>query len=99
MVRIDDLIADLVQASPPLETGRKKERPKRLLRGLCQFSKNVGKKPNLAPFPAPDLELQVPVDQIVLLEAAEALSDLVGAHRADAADGLQIAVARAHDGV
>ncbi len=44
-------------------------------------------------------ELEVAVDQIVLLEAPEALADLPGAHGADAVDGLELPLARADDGV
>src|SRR3972149_1650726 len=42
-------------------------------------------------------QLEVPVDQVVLLQAPEALADLPGPDRADAVDGLEVPVARPQD--
>jgi hypothetical protein len=45
------------------------------------------------------LELQVAVDEIVLLEAAQAFPDLPRSHGTDPVDRLEIAVARPDDRV
>src|SRR5215216_2494290 len=47
----------------------------------------------------PSLELQVPVDQVVLLESPQTLADLARPYGADAVDGLEVAMARANDRV
>ena len=44
-------------------------------------------------------ELEVPIDEVMLLEPAESLADLPGPHGADAVDGFEIAMTRANDRV
>src|SRR3954453_7692799 len=44
-----------------------------------------------------ELQLQVAVDQVVLLQAAQALADLAGPYRADAFDRLELALRRLRD--
>src|SRR5436305_7400575 len=43
------------------------------------------------------LELQIPVDEVVLLQAAEPFADLARAHRPDARDRLEVALRRPDD--
>src|SRR5437868_13372982 len=45
------------------------------------------------------LQLQIAVDEVVLLQPAQALADLAGPHGADALPPLEIALRSAHDGV
>src|SRR5919106_4585405 len=46
--------------------------------------------------PSSRSELEVPIDQVMLLEPAESLADLPGPHGADAVDRFEVAMARAH---
>src|SRR2546426_1061006 len=47
----------------------------------------------------PDSEVQIPLDEIVLLQPAQALADLTRPHRPDAGDRLEISLGRADDRV
>src|SRR5207247_945180 len=47
----------------------------------------------------PDSEVQIPLDEIVLLQPAQALADLAGPHRADACDRLEVSLGRTDDRV
>src|SRR5207237_9142861 len=64
------------------------------------LAKGAGNRHFLAPRkqnPCKWLELEVPVDEIVLLEAPEALPDLPRPHRPDPGDRLEVALGRPQD--
>ena len=50
-------------------------------------------------FQAVFLQLEVPIDEVVLLQPSQALADLPGAYRSDAVDGLEIAMTGPDDRV
>src|SRR5438874_372574 len=95
----------LYNADPPLRRSFSTTTPATtmLRRRLGQYSENRWKTPTFRPrsrkSPAcsVELELQVAVDQVVLLQPAQALPDLACAHRPDALDRLELALRGARD--
>src|SRR4051812_20804911 len=106
VVRVHHLVADLVQAGPPLsfvaafppkEPARRSPAQGRLL-----YQKTLGNATfwGISGVERPFyLELQVAVDQVVLLQPPEALPDLPGPYRTDTLDCLEIALRGPHDHV
>jgi hypothetical protein len=110
VVRIHHLVADLVQAEPPLFVAYFARTPTGLhpVGDKPQDSKKELQKGSISrDFRPPAekvllradsccqktrLELQVAIDEIVLLQASQTFADLAGADRADAVDGLQVAL-------
>src|SRR5207245_1715189 len=107
VVRIHHLVADFVQArpfpsyvtaTPAGKARRRRDGSVAKGAGNAHFLGYVKENPCSRWLSGPaSLQLEVPVDQVVLLEAAEALPDLPGPDRADPGNGLEVALGGADD--